>query len=538
LFFATNITPPWVAYPLPVSGSSHTVTVTEWNTVKSWIGTPPTYYWTVGEQYGNRLYARTSFRAFTEATIPNPPSNLIAIGGNGNPNGIGNQVELGWTDNSNNEDGFKLDRKTGSGGSWAPLTTLPPNFNAYPDTNLSFGTSYYYRVYAYNAAGPSPFSNEACGTPLATPMSTSPSNGAVLSTNSVNFQWTAVTSATAYALRVGTSCGASDILSVDPTVASYSANNLPSGTYFWRVTAFRDPASCGGLSLAPGCYSFTILLPPNPPTNLIAIGGNIPGGNGNQVLLGWTQNSDNEDGFKIDRKTGAGGSWGPLATKGANVTAHADINLTYGTSYYYRVYAYNAAGPSPFSNEACGTPLATPMSTSPSNGAVLSTNSVNFQWTAVTSATAYALRVGTSCGASDILSVDPTVASYSANNLPSGTYFWRVQAYKETCTGLSLASECYNFTISVLTPDIDVSPTTLAFTCAASVAAPVEPGQRRGRAEEKILGEPGIILRLASAASKSTLESAEPWRAFIADLTGPPSPDYSVRREKACIFSG
>ena len=104
----------------------------------------------------------------------------------------------------------------------------------------------------------------------------------------------------------------------------------------------------------------------------------------------------------------------------------------------------------------------------------MSTNSVNFQWTAVTAATAYALRVGTSCGATDILSVDPTVANYSASNLPNGTYFWRVQAYKETCPGVSLASGCYSFTINVqLLPDIDVSPTVLAFTCTGSTAAPI-----------------------------------------------------------------
>src|SRR2546428_5845093 len=74
-----------------------------------------------------------------------------------------------------------------------------------------------------------------------------------------------------------------------------------------------------------------------------------------QLSLSWTDMSSNEDGFKIERKTGTAGTYAQIATVGANVTSYPDPNLTGGTTYCYQVRAFNTAGDSPYSNEACGT---------------------------------------------------------------------------------------------------------------------------------------------------------------------------------------
>ncbi|MGB2998201.1 MAG: fibronectin type III domain-containing protein, partial [Phycisphaerae bacterium] len=68
-----------------------------------------------------------------------------------------------------------------------------------------------------------------------------------------------------------------------------------------------------------------------------------------------TDNSDNETGFKILRKTGAGGEWGQIDTVGADVTTYNDTGLAGLTTYYYRVRAYNEVGNSAYSNEANAT---------------------------------------------------------------------------------------------------------------------------------------------------------------------------------------
>lgn len=74
---------------------------------------------------------------------------------------------------------------------------------------------------------------------------------------------------------------------------------------------------------------------------------------GAQLTLTWADASSNEDGFQIQRKTGTSGTFGDLASVGAGVTSYVDGSLTTGTTYCYRVSAYNSAGQSAYSNEAC-----------------------------------------------------------------------------------------------------------------------------------------------------------------------------------------
>ncbi|MGH7770599.1 MAG: InlB B-repeat-containing protein [Candidatus Binatia bacterium] len=76
------------------------------------------------------------------------------------------------------------------------------------------------------------------------------------------------------------------------------------------------------------------------------------------LQLSWADNSNNEDGFKVERATGATGTFTQIALTGANVTSLADSNATAGTNYCYRVRAYNTGGDSAYSNAACATAAA------------------------------------------------------------------------------------------------------------------------------------------------------------------------------------
>ncbi|MFW6140821.1 MAG: fibronectin type III domain-containing protein [Acidobacteriota bacterium] len=78
-----------------------------------------------------------------------------------------------------------------------------------------------------------------------------------------------------------------------------------------------------------------------------------------QIDLSWTDNSDNEDGFKIERDGTV------IDTIGAEATFYSDTGLFENTTYTYRVGAYNSAGTS-WSGEAsaktpeCSTELSAP----------------------------------------------------------------------------------------------------------------------------------------------------------------------------------
>ena len=89
-----------------------------------------------------------------------------------------------------------------------------------------------------------------------------------------------------------------------------------------------------------------------------ASGVSVSQGSGAQVAVSWTDNSDNEDGFRIERRTGSG-SFSELATVDSNATTYTDTTSSAGTSYGYRVVAFNSAGDAAASNIASITPSGT-----------------------------------------------------------------------------------------------------------------------------------------------------------------------------------
>jgi len=74
------------------------------------------------------------------------------------------QLQLSWFDNSTNEDGFKIERATGTIGTFAQIGLTGANVTTYNDSNLNAGATYCYRVRSYNTGGDSPYSNAVCGT--------------------------------------------------------------------------------------------------------------------------------------------------------------------------------------------------------------------------------------------------------------------------------------------------------------------------------------------------------------------------------------
>ena len=73
------------------------------------------------------------------------------------------------------------------------------------------------------------------------------------------------------------------------------------------------------------------------------------------LQLSWVDNSDNEDGFHIERKVGTNGMYSFVAAVGPNITSYTDDNVASNTTYCYRLNAFNGIGISEYTNEACGT---------------------------------------------------------------------------------------------------------------------------------------------------------------------------------------
>jgi hypothetical protein len=97
-----------------------------------------------------------SFSVQAPAQQPAAPTNLLVLPLSAST------ATMSWTDNSNNETSFKIERKTGTTGTYVQIATQSQNLNFFNDSGLSTSTQYCYRVRATNGTGDSAYSNEAC----------------------------------------------------------------------------------------------------------------------------------------------------------------------------------------------------------------------------------------------------------------------------------------------------------------------------------------------------------------------------------------
>ena len=104
----------------------------------------------------------TSVSCVTTPAPPTPPAAPSGLGAVATSYGV---ITLTWTDNSDNETGFEIERSTtGSGGPFTLLTTTAAGVVTYRNTGLSPSTEYCYRVRAVNGGGQSSYTSVSCAT--------------------------------------------------------------------------------------------------------------------------------------------------------------------------------------------------------------------------------------------------------------------------------------------------------------------------------------------------------------------------------------
>ena len=266
---------------------------------------------------------------------------------------VGPRVNLTWADNANNETNYVVQRST-SGGAFATVATLAANTTTWSEA-LQANRTYAYRVYATNAAGRSPDSNQVSVTTGTAPAA--PSNLAAQVQNTTNVRLTFRDNSNndtgfMVARRVGT--GAWQQIAVLPAQAGTGStvtyvDTVSTGqTYGYQVFAINNGTPSSGSNTVsvnvPGAP-----VAPAAPANFTGAG--VVVGTAARINFQWSDLSNNETRFVI-QAGGNAGFTGQTAsyTIAANATTWQQSNLPRGATIYYRIRAENASGVSAWVN--------------------------------------------------------------------------------------------------------------------------------------------------------------------------------------------
>lgn len=259
------------------------------------------------------------------------------------------EIRLTWQDNSNLEDGVRIERKV-EGSNWIRIGSVGPNVTQYVDASVEPDVLYRYRVKAYNSAGDSSYSEEVFVSTMSPPRGLKVVG---VSSNEVKISW-ADNSNSEKGFIVEKSIDNNEwtkVADTDVNVTEYVDKDVVAEKgYLYRVRAYNKEGYSS--------YSETIGVSiPSGPKDLIA-----DVDTEGRVVLSWKDVSRFESGFRAERKVlnQLSSKWEEVGSAKVNEPVFVDENKLSEGIYAYRVRAYNETAFSDYSNEATVVVLQSP----------------------------------------------------------------------------------------------------------------------------------------------------------------------------------
>jgi fibronectin type 3 domain-containing protein len=364
-------------------------------------------------------------------TAPGVPQSLSATRGN-------TQIALSWSapssDGGSALSGYKIYQSTDNSNFGSPIATQTAT--SLTVTSLTNGTTYYYKVLAYNAIGDGSLTASVNGVPATTP-GVPQSLSATKGVAQVALSWSAPasnggTAVTGYKVYQSTDNSNFGSPIATPSGTSHTVTSLTNGTqYFFKVAAVNavgDGSQTSSVNATPSTI-------PAVPTSLAASAAN----NDTQIVLTWSAPTDT-GGSAI---TGYRVKWGVTSgypgnaayiNTGSTSATYTKTGLTNGTQYSFAVAAVNAVNASDNSGNYASAITATPATTPAAPTSVAGTNGDTqsvITWTAPTNTggsaiTGYKIKCGATSGypgnATPYHQTN-TTTTYTKTSLTNGTQY-------------------------------------------------------------------------------------------------------------------
>lgn len=277
-----------------------------------------------------------------KTTYINPPSTLAALS---TPD---SEVKLSWRDNSSTESGFEIWRKTNKDSIWVNYASVGRNVINFTDKDIVENLAYFYKIRAKSSYDDvySNFSNEANTSII---LLNSPTNlqANIFLTNRIDLTWID-NSSTESGFKIERKTGLEgmwyEMASLGANITNWSDINVEvSKQYFYRIKAYENSFYNSF------CYSEEIEVDTELPVAPMRL--SVLSLSPTQIKLNWTDDSNNESGFIIERRADNNSSYFKLVQIDKNMTSFTDNTVLFQRKYFYRVKAYNKLGESAYSNE-------------------------------------------------------------------------------------------------------------------------------------------------------------------------------------------
>lgn len=285
---------------------------------------------------------------------PAPPSSLGAATSGANP---ASAIDLAWSDQSNDEDGFIIERAL-DGATFQHLGQTGPGVTTYTDGGLSPETSCSYRVKAFNSDGDSSFSNIASATtdpepgpePPAAPTGLNASTNGANPSSALDLSWSdQSTGEDGFIVERAVGAGPfQQAGQTGPGMTTYVDGGLTSETaYSYRVMAFSSGGSSSFSNVA-AATTAADAPPPPPPPDPVDPPAQPSGPSPSDNVAGVSRDAD----LSWSPATGAEtydvyfgqSSNPPLYQSNLASNSLALPKLGWGKTYYWKVVARNEGG--------------------------------------------------------------------------------------------------------------------------------------------------------------------------------------------------